>query len=162
MQPVAAVPHTEVTHHTLDAAVRCAHQNRVAAAGASGPVGRNAVGIDIFARFHVGDRIADVFGLPSRHHPPLPGSVAFPPTAVVKTKAGVTSLTEAFEHQDVMLGILEAQKARSLNDSGPGFALISVREVDGPVYLVAFAVKANVLCPHSYPLGPQGRQDFLA
>ena len=77
----------------------------------------------------IAERAPDVFRLPLRHHPAALFAFAVPPTAVVEAQTSVSNGAELFEHHDVMFSVLEAEKARALNDAGIRFALIRIRQI---------------------------------
>jgi hypothetical protein len=76
-------------------------------------------------------------------------ALAIAPAPVIEAQAGVARRAELLKHQDVVFGILEAEKARSLNDPRPRLAALSVREVDGGAQLIPFAIKSYFLTTHS-------------
>src|SRR3989338_4559912 len=135
METIPAVAHAEIANAAFDARIDGRDVNRIAAAGPSRTVGRDPVGIDIRAGLHVCDAIADVFRLPLGHYP----------AAIVEAEAGVSRFTELLEHQNVVLGVFEAEEAGPLHDGGPGLAFLSVREIDSTAQLVAFTVKGYLL-----------------
>src|SRR3989338_8546397 len=148
MEPIPAVAHAEIANAAFDARIDGRDVNRVAAAGASRTVGRDPVGIDVRPGLHVCDAIADVFRLPLGHYPAAMFSFTLAPAPVVEAEAGVSRLAELLEHQNVVLGVLQAEKTRTLNDSRPRLASLSVREVDGSAQLVAFAIEGYFFNAH--------------
>src|SRR5262249_11548818 len=111
MEPVAPVADAEIADGAFDALVDRRHVGRVAAAGPPEAVVRVAFRVDIFARLHVADRVADALDLPLRHDPAALVALARAPAAVVEAEAGVARGAELLEHHRVMLRVLEAQKA---------------------------------------------------
>src|SRR3989304_6531598 len=148
MEPLPAVAHAEKANPAFAARIDGRDVNRVAAAGPSRTVGRDPVGIDVRPGLHVCDAIADVFRLPLGHYPAAMFSFTLAPAPVVAAQTGVSRGAELFEHQDVVLGVLQAEKTRTLNDSRPRLALISIREIDSTAQLIAFAVKSDLLGSH--------------
>src|SRR3990167_1029313 len=149
MEPIPAVAHAEIANAAFDARIDGRDVNRIAAAGPSRTVGRDPVGIDIRAGLHVCDAIADVFRLPLGHYPAAMFSFTLAPAPIVEAEAGVSRFTELLEHQNVVLGVFEAEEAGPLHDGGPGLAFLSVREIDSTAQLVAFTVKGYLLSAHS-------------
>src|SRR5204863_9422989 len=109
VEPVAPVADAEIADGAFDALVNRRDVDGVAAAGAAGAVGRDAVGIDVAPRLHIADRVADVFDLPCRHDPAALVALARAPAAVVEAETGVARGAELLEHKSVVLGVLEAQ-----------------------------------------------------
>src|SRR3989338_2063595 len=127
MEPIPAVAHAEIANAAFDARIDGRDVNRVAAAGASRTVGRDPVGVDARPGLPGWDAIAGGFRLPLGHYPAAMFSFTLAPAPVVEAQTGVSRGAELFEHQDVVLGVLQAEKTRTLNDSRPRLALISIR-----------------------------------
>src|SRR5258705_6786830 len=127
MEPVSTAADTEIADAALNPWIGRCDVNGIAAAGAAGAVGGDPVRIDFRASLHIRDGAADIFGLPFGHHPAAIVAFAVAPAAIVKTETSITRGAKLFEHHDVVLGVFEAEKAGSLNNSSIGLALIRVR-----------------------------------
>src|SRR5512144_825632 len=148
MEPFAPATDTEITDAAFYARVDRPDVNDPAAAGRAGTIGGEPICIDVRPRFEIAKGTPDVFRLPLRHHPAALFAFAVPPTAVVEAQTSVSNGAELFEHHDVVLGILEAEKARTLNDSRKRFALIAVWQIEHACELDALAVKTNFFGSH--------------
>src|SRR5512144_2909038 len=148
MEPFAPATDTEITDAAFDARVDRRDVNGIAAAGPAGTIGGEPICIDVRPRFEIAKGTPDVFRLPLRHHPAALFAFAVPPTSVVEAQTSVSNGAELFEHHDVVLGVLEAEKARALNDARVWLCLLRVGQVEHACELDAFAVEIHFLRTH--------------
>src|SRR6266850_3542781 len=148
VEPLAAAAHAEITDAALDARIDGRNIDSIAAAGAAGAVGGEAIGIDLRTGFQVTQRAADIFGLPFRHHPAAVVAFAVTPATVIETETSVAGGAKLVEHHNIMLRVFEAEKAGTLNNSRKRFALIGIRQVEHAGEFDAFAIKIYFLCTH--------------
>src|SRR6266540_2383953 len=148
MQPIAPIADAEIGNAALNARIDGRDVDGIAAAGAAGAVGGDAIRIDLGACLHVGDRATDIFSLPSGHDPTALVALAAAPTTIVKAKTSVARRTKLFEHHDVVLGVFKAEETRTLDDSRIGLALLGIRKIEHAGELNAFAVKIDFFRTH--------------
>src|SRR4030095_8412718 len=151
MQPIAAAAHAEVADTALDTRIDGRDIHCVAAASAARAVGGDAIGVNVIAGLHVLDGVANIFAFPLGHHPAALFALAVAPAAIIEAKTGVARRAKLVEHHDVMLGVFEAEKAGTLDNSRKRFVLIRVRQIKIADQLVAFAVKRNFFSAHFNP-----------
>src|SRR5262249_20372637 len=121
----------------------------IAAAGPAGAIGGNSVRIYFRPGLHVSDGAPNVFGLPFRHHPATLVAFTVAPTPIVEAETGVACRAELLEHHNVVFGVFEPEKARSLNDSGIRLALVGIRQVEHPGEPNPFVVNVYFLFSHT-------------
>ena len=83
------------------------------------------------------------------HHPAAIIAIAVAPTAVIEAKASIAGRAELLEHHDVVLGLVQAEKTGTLDDSWKGLTLIRIGQIKHARELIAFAVKIHFFCAHN-------------